>query len=343
LEKSDKQVLVIGGGVAGLSAALELARGDIGVQLVEKTETLGGHASGFSCKATDRCVQCGACMVQERLRQVQAHKNVRVYTQARVQAVSKSARFDVTLNINGEVNRLETDAIIVATGFLPFSPENKPYGYKRFADVITNLDLEAMLQGQNQALRPSDGKRPETVAFIQCVGSRDAQLKHLWCSRVCCASALRMARLIKARQPKTEITFFYIDVQSFGKDFQRYYQETGRELDLVRAIPADILPGDQNRLNVSWYDAAQGQSRQAPFDLVVLSIGMTPAATHKDLAKVIGFSLAETGFLAPLGTDGFPAGVFAAGSATGPMTIAESITHAGQAARMAVNFLQKSV
>ncbi|MBW2365724.1 MAG: hypothetical protein JRF25_11850, partial [Deltaproteobacteria bacterium] len=92
------------------------------------------------------------------------------------------------------------NAVILATGFKPFNPVDKPYGYGKFKNVITNLDMERMLRRDGRAIKPSNGVEADRIAFIQCVGSRDAKLNHLWCSKVCCGSALRMAGLVKARQ-----------------------------------------------------------------------------------------------------------------------------------------------
>ena len=105
----------------------------------------------------------------------------------------------IHLDKTGSSEERQTDALVFATGFKPFDPRDKPYGYGIFKNVVTNLDLEKMLRKTGRLERPSDGAAPARMAFIQCVGSRDAKLGHLWCSKVCCGSALRMARLLKAQ------------------------------------------------------------------------------------------------------------------------------------------------
>ena len=240
-----KEVLIIGGGVAGLSAALGLSQVGIRSVLVEKQVCLGGYAAQYACKATSACVKCGACMVMEKISRTVEDPNIDVLTGSRIDQISRTEGFETVITQETSDGRTrhqtrETGAVILACGFKPFDPENKPYGYKRFANVVTNLDLERMLREKSVPLRPSDGAAPARMAFVQCVGSRDAQLGHLWCSKICCASALRMARLIKMRRPATEITFFYIDVQTFGQEFQRFYDDVREEVHMIRAIPGDV-------------------------------------------------------------------------------------------------------
>jgi heterodisulfide reductase subunit A len=234
-------------------------------------------------------------------------------------------------------------AVVMATGYSAFSPENKPYGYGRFADVVTSLQLENMLRTDHQVKRPSDGHPPDRLAFIQCVGSRDATLNHLWCSKVCCASALRMARVIQARRAETEVTFFYIDVQTFGREFESVYAGLRKTVRMKRAIPADIVETADGGLEVTYYDNDSGQSAEEVFDMVVLSVGMTPRANVSEVAAPLGVELADSGFA--LASDQSPAnrnGVFSTGSACGPMSIADAIADGGRAAWQAADYLSRA-
>jgi len=398
-----KKVLVIGGGVAGLTAASEMADLDIDVEIVEQSDFPGGHAIQYTCKATDECVKCGACMVEEKLDRVVQNPKIKLMAGTRVQELSNSGGFSVTLqkkpvfidpercsncglcfekcpekgaitqgfsknhtpfyalssakclylqdqscNVCREacpegaidLDAAETtastraDAVILATGFTPFSPVSKPYGYGKFKNVITNLEMERLLRRDGRALRPSSGTEAGRIAFIQCVGSRDAKLNHLWCSKVCCGSALRMAGLVKARQPETRITFFYMDVQTFGRDFDKFYGKIREDVRLIRAIPGDIYPVAEDELRVTFLDTASSESVQAEFDLVVLSVGMTPCDGLAQTAEKLKLPLADTGFAKQIGPGGLTPekGIFTAGAVTGPMSIPESIASAGQTA-----------
>jgi heterodisulfide reductase subunit A len=407
----DKKVLIVGGGVAGLSASVELADLDIQVELIEKSNFLGGYAIGYACKAIhNTCVKCGACMVEEKLQRVVYHPNINISVGSQIQGISKNGRFSASVRrqplyidpkkctncglcsnrcpVNGAVIKsfsknnhpfyaintakclyfkdrscsiccnecpeaaidfdnspseysIEADAVLIAAGFQPFNPKNKPYGYGRFKNVVTALELESMLKRAGGVKKPSDDKLPQNVAFIQCVGSRDVKLNHLWCSKVCCGSALRMARLIKERQPETEVTFFYIDVQTFGKDFEQFYREAREDIQMIRAIPADIYETENQALKVNFVNHPLHETREEIFDLVVLSVGITPGADNGVLSVMFKIDPDEFGFLnggnkiVPVSKNG----VFTAGAVRGPMSISESIAAAGSAVWGIIQYL----
>lgn len=404
---SEKKVLVIGGGIAGLAAADQLSKLDVGVFLVERSNFLGGHGIRFACKATDKCVKCGACMVEEKLKNVIENDGIDILTHSHVLKINKNGRYSIEIEttpefidpatctncgecaakcpVEGAVIRgssvshtplyainpekclyikdqscrecekacpesaiqldtsspvsqqLEADAVILATGFKAFDPVDKPYGYRRFPNVITNLELEEMLRNKGIPQKPSDGASPEKIAFIQCVGSRDAKLNHLWCSKICCGSALRMANLIKSRKPETEITFFYIDVQTFGKDFEAFYENIKSRIQMIRTIPGDIYPAEEGRLNVNYFDNEARENREALFDMVVLSVGITPQTDQRSMTDALNILVDNNGFLNQATAD---SGIFIAGATTGPMSIPESIVSAGQATEETIKFLK---
>ncbi len=400
---ADKNVLIIGGGVAGLSAAVELANLGIPVELVEKSDFLGGHAIGYACKAINNtCVKCSACMVEEKLQSAVSHSNIKILTGSQVQSISKNDRFSASIRqeplyidfqkctncglcldrcpidrailqgfsknnhpfyaVNKErclyfkdqsctickdecpetaidlekkasEHTIEADAVLIATGFQPFNPKDKPYGYGRFKNVVTGLELERMLKQSGRVKKQSENKLFQKIAFIQCVGSRDVKLNHLWCSKVCCGSALRMARLIKERQPETEITFFYMDVQTFGKDFEQFYKEVQENIRMIRAIPGDFYEMDDQRLKVNFVDNPTHETTEEIFDLVVLSVGITPIENIGTLSRMFKIEPDEFGFLK---TDDkeisvSKTGVFTAGTVQGPMSISETIAGAQSA------------
>jgi len=236
----------------------------------------------------------------------------------------------IHLSSQAQSGGLQTDAIVVTTGFAPYNPSRKPYGYDRFPNVLTSLDAERLLREQPMIKRPSDGRTARRVAFIQCVGSRDVQLGHPWCSKICCGSSLRMARLIQSRQKEAQITFFYIDVQTFGKDFQRFFRNARENITMIRAIPGDILRTDTDELEVVYFDPDAKASKEAWFDVVVLSVGLIPSAGNDHMARILDWTTDESGFMPLHGSERYPAppGIYTAGAATGPMTIAESVSSA---------------
>ena len=222
------------------------------------------------------------------------------------------------------------DAVVLATGFMPYNPTGKPYGYGLYPNVITSLDAERRLRENGLLTRPSDGRAVKRLAFIQCVGSRDARLGHTWCSKICCGSSLRMARLIQSRQTNVEIDFFYIDTQTFGKDFDLFYRQAREGITMVRAIPGEVRAAGSDELTVIHFDPQSGESRESLFDIVVLSVGLLPSPDNQRLARLFGLAMEENGHLPASAAKGpdHPAGIFTAGATSGPMTIAQSVASA---------------
>lgn len=221
---------------------------------------------------------------------------------------------------------IQADAIVLATGFSPYHPGDKPYGYGKFDNVISSLDAERLLRDNTLMKRPSDGRPADRIAFIQCVGSRDARLGHPWCSKICCGSSMRMARLIQSRQKEAQVAFFYIDVQTFGKDFECFYQDARQHIQMIRGIPGDINRTAADQLEIIYFDPLTKVSTEALFDLVVLSVGLIPSADNQRMAQMLDLTLNDNGFMPPgdNGQQSVPEGLFTAGTALGPMTIAES-------------------
>ncbi len=351
----DHRVLVIGAGIGGLTAASALALFGVQVDLVERRTALGGHAARFACKATDRCVKCGACLVTEAIAAATSDPRIRIHAESRVGEFRRtSQRFEFTIERSGEAMpgggrapgagrdaappaAASADAVVLAAGFDAFDPKDKAYGHGVFPNVITLLEMEQELRQPGGLKRPSDGSAPQRIAFIQCVGSRDAKLGHLWCSQFCCGAALRAARRIKSLRPQTEITVFYIDIQSFGRDFETFYRQSQQDLRLIRAIPSEAFAVDGGGVRLIYTEGALHPATEAVFDLVVLSTGMVPPAGLDELAARLGLILADTGYASRDPANG----IFAAGAVRGPMSIADSMADARDAAARVLAFLDR--
>ncbi len=388
-----KKVMVIGGGIAGLTAAWELAGLGAQIALVEKADFLGGHAIQHACKATDECRQCGACAVESMLKNVVNEPAITVYLATEVAGINKNDNFKISLKktdvakdlaacesgysadptgctavkghslnnakfyqadgslnpeTTGNADTLEVDAVVVATGFIPFDPRIKStYRYEDLQNVISGLDLESGKRANGAVLRPSDGQPPQKVAFIQCVGSRDERLGNLWCSQVCCPYALRTAQSMKHKNPELDVTVFYMDIQNTGNDFPVFYQQCKNEMKFVRNIPVDMYQTDDDRIRTRFM-AAEGSSEavEDDFDLVVLSVGIMPGADNAALSDLVDVPLNDDGFFACADKMNRAvtgqAGIFVAGTASGPKTIAESIVHAGQSAGEVIKYLGRA-
>lgn len=330
-----KKVMVIGGGIAGLTAAWELSKCDVAVDLVEKSDHLGGHAIQYCCKATEECRQCGACSVEKMLKNVVEAPNITVHCGVEVGRVVRNGGFEVGLQASSaaapaaapgcdqryESNPLAcaaahkfsknnaaldcgraladltVDAIILASGFAPFDATRKPtYNHGKLPNVVTGLELERGVRASGRVLRPSDGQAPAKVAFIQCVGSRDERLGNLWCSHVCCPYALRVSELMKHHNPEIDITVFYMDIQNTGNNFPAFYEKCKQDLQFVRNIPVDVYPMEDDRLRMRYTTESDGTPVDAEFDMVVLSIGIMPGLDNQQIATLLGIGLDADGF-----------------------------------------------
>jgi heterodisulfide reductase subunit A len=342
MKSSNSQVLVLGGGMAGITAALALSRLNIAVTLIEKSAGLGGQVRHFCCKATDVCQQCGVCLLNDSLLALGKADHIEVHLQTEVTDLTMDAKeFLYTFSRPGGGGQGRAEALLLATGFTPFRAEDKPqYRYGLLPNVITGLDLEKQLRENGAVLRPSDQTVPASMAFIQCVGSRDLQLNHPFCSQVCCAYALRMAALIKHKRPQTEITFFYMDLQTFGKDFPLFLERAKKQIRFIRAIPGEIQKGERDQVLLNFQDDGGTSSRKEAFDLAVLSIGIMPGTGLEFFVEKLGITLNEDGFLGP-GNDALSAkGIFLAGTVVGPKDIARSITQAYKTAEEIAAYLK---
>lgn len=241
---------------------------------------------------------------------------------------------------------LEVGAVVLAPGFDLYDARQRPeLGFGRYPNVVSSLQLERLLSAsgpnQGQVLRPSDGKPPASIAFLQCVGSRE--VAHDYCSSICCMSATKEAMIAKEHQPELECSIFYIDVRAFGKGFEAYWQRAKEAgVQYVRCRPYGVaeVPGTRN-LSVSYHDDG-GALRTRDFELVVLSCGMVPPRSAASLAGAIGLELdrhgfARTGGLGPVETS--RPGVYACGTFTGPKDIPETVVEASAAACKAMELL----
>jgi heterodisulfide reductase subunit A len=208
--------------------------------------------------------------------------------------------------------------------------------------VITGLELEEMLRVGAELQRPGDGGPVRHMAFIQCVGSRD-QL-HPYCSQVCCAYTLRLARLLKHRLPDAEVTTFYMDLQNIGRNSPQFQAEARRDVKMVRALPGDLREAPDGSVKLRYLEEDSGLPRESAFDLVVLSVGISPGEDNAALAALLQLELSPEGFFkaADLRHRSLTQqpGLFLVGTAEGPRDIAGCITQAVGAARQVNEYLQ---
>ncbi len=243
-----------------------------------------------------------------------------------------------------EKKELSVGAIVVATGFDVFNArEMGCLGYGRYPNVLTGLDLEKIFNREGCLKLRSNGKEPRNVAFIQCIGSRDET--HGYCSQVCCKYAMRFARLIKYHNPNAEVTIFYIDLQTAGKGFAQFYEDCQETIRFVRGVPVEISETSSGELEVRFENISEGKVARETFDLVALSVGLSPRDDSWNLARTLGINLGESGFFdtkEPLNSNETNVeGIFLAGTCQGPRDIPESFAHGMAAAQRATEVLQR--
>ena len=253
-----------------------------------------------------------------------------------------------------EFVEIEVGSIIVTTGFKVFDPTPLyQYGYGRLDNVITSLEFERMINSAGPTegeLMLKDGSTPERVAIIHCVGSRDIKY-HEYCSRVCCMYSMKFAHLIK-EHTEAEVYEFYIDIRSFGKGFEEFYNRVLNEgTTFIRGRPAEITdvaetPEEEGKLIIQFEDTLLGRQRRLAVDMAILSCALEPQSDVEAVARLFNISRSADGFflerhpkLDPVAT--MTDGIFIAGCAQGPKDIPDTVAQASAAAAEAMAMISR--
>jgi len=353
LEERDTEVtpsaLILGGGIAGLQAALEIADAGYEAHVIEKEAALGGHIAHLT--NTFPTVESVPSLLTEVLERVQTHPRIEVLTHSRVVDVDGFiGNFQVQVEtLPGDADtptatELTVGAIVVATGFDNFDATLKPeFGYGTYDRVITGPELEKLLARADgpdtSSLLGSD--EIEDVVFIQCVGSRDRNGGNPYCSRVCCMYTAKQAYLLRQMLPDSRITVFYMDVRAFGKGFEQFYDQVrGQRVLYRRGNPSEIYRR-QSKLVVRAEDTLLGKPIEVEADLVVLATGLVPRQDANDTSTLLKLSRSEDGFFMELHPKLRPVettsdGVFLAGCCQSPKDVTDTIAQAKAAASSAL-------
>ena len=244
---------------------------------------------------------------------------------------------------------LEVKSVIIATGFKIFPAHLKrEYGYGEFKNVLHALEMERILaptRPYHWILRPSDGKIPDRIAYVLCVGSRDKSIGNPACSRVCCMYSIKQAILLSAALPIADITIYYMDIRAYGKGFEEFYN-TAIDMGIMfvkgRVSRIDELENGDLKLRVE--NMEDGSVIDAEHDLVILATGLISDPSIKDVFKNVDLQLDPYGFVNPVSENTNPVltnvkGVFVAGCAAGPKDIPDSIVEADAAAAQCMDYL----
>ncbi|HDM89841.1 MAG TPA: CoB--CoM heterodisulfide reductase iron-sulfur subunit A family protein [candidate division WOR-3 bacterium] len=416
-------VLVVGGGVAGMQASLDLVDNGFKVYLLDRSSAIGGVMSQLD--KTFPTNDCAMCILAPKLVECGRNLNIELLTLSEIESISgEPGNFEVkikrhpryidpekctgcgecarhcpvraineynegldlregiyvrypqavprsylidrdtcvgcglcenlclanAINYNDK-ERIETihvGAIILTPGFSAFdASRKKEYGWGKYANVVTSMQYERILSASGpfagHVMRPSDGKIPKKIAWIQCVGSRDVRIGNEYCSAVCCMYATKQAVMTKEHEADIEPTIFYMDMRCYGKGFERYYVNAQKNsgVRFIRSRVASVEEDPETKDIIIKYET-DGQLKEERFDLVVLSVGLEAPSKSEELADVLDFDLNQYSFAkthdsSPLATT--REGVFVAGAFQGPKDIPESVMQGSAAVAEAAALL----
>ena len=416
--------IVIGGGIAGLQSALDLADQGYRVAVVEKDASIGGKMIRLS--KVFPTLDCASCITTPKMASAAHHENITLFTYCSVDGILRlgeqiharitqnpryvdpdkcigcrkceyacpvhlpdmeqggfSAKKAISIPFSNAIPQVAvldaencmlcgqcetvcpTDAVdylmepetftltartaVLSTGF-ELSPvrDKDQYGNGEIPNVIDSLQMERLLAPHgpyNRVLRPSDGMEPDSIAYVQCAGSRDKSMGVSYCSRVCCMYAIKQAMLLSGALPLADITIYYMDIRAFGKGYEQFYQNAkAMGIEFVKAKVARIDEGDGGSVTVRYENQGGGGTNKADHDLVVLSMGVLPGWQPEPYCPVSTdsdrFISSIRPGISPVLTD--MEGVFAAGSAAGPKDIVDTISESGSAAVEAAKYMQAS-
>ncbi|MCG6911800.1 MAG: FAD-dependent oxidoreductase [Deltaproteobacteria bacterium] len=417
---SHKKILVVGGGIGGIRAAMDLAESDRNVVLVDKAVSIGGLMTQLD--RTFPTNNCDLCTISPRLSEGGRQDRIELMTMTEVKGIS-GEKGDFTVHLNQSPRYIDLDkctacgdchtafpecvkfhpgldhraptcmrypqatpqayaidmekcqdvkalenvckagaivpddsqkelelnvgAVILCPGAAVFDPSGLDnFGYSKNPDVVTSLEYERILSAsgptQGELVRPSDGKKPEKIAWIQCVGSRGIQKGAAsYCSSACCMFALKEAIVTKERfQDTIETTIFYMDIRTFGKEYEQYRNRAEDEfhVNLVRSRPHSILRNAEGGLDITYLVEDGTPSKTETFDMAVLSTGFRVADDVREMALALGIELnehnfAKTGAFSPVSTS--VPGIYACGLFESPKDIPETMIQASAAACLA--------
>ena len=348
---SNENIIVIGGGPTGLEAARGIA--DLGYKaiLIEKRDRLGGTPDEAQYAALTPDLSNAEEAMDKMRNAVIDNPNVELMLDTEVIGSEGGlGNFKLKAKSGGKDVEIEGGAVIIATGFQHFDPgrETQKYGYYEHDDVITLVDAEKMFKSGN-FVRPSNGEKPKSVAFIQCVGSRDRQIGNEYCSKVCCGISSKQSIEVRHHCPDAKIYIFYIDMRMYGYWENEIYwpAQEKHKVNYIKGMATEIIKkGDH--LIVKGEDTTLRRPMEVPMDMVILAVGMEPSLGTKKVADIFGVTKNKYGFIetvdGPMNTVSTNVeGVFAAGACTGPADLEDSISAAGSAVMKSIGAVRKAV
>ncbi|MBI3592981.1 MAG: CoB--CoM heterodisulfide reductase iron-sulfur subunit A family protein, partial [Nitrospirae bacterium] len=335
-----KTILVVGGGIAGMTAAQQAANAGYQVVLVEKESRLGGFVNKLYKKVPTAAGEYTEPLIvdtdiDKTIKEVEGNSNIKVYKSARVEKTDgQPGAFDVTISSNGNSEVVRIGSIILAAGWRPYDATKLEHlGYGKSRDVVTNIEFEELAR-KGKITRPSDGKEARKVAFIQCAGQRDPN--HLpYCSAMCCTTSLKQAKYVTQNSDATAM-ILYKDMRTPGR-LEYYYKAAQNDpgVMLTKGDVTGVTEAGNGNLYVEMENSLLGEKVKLEADLVVLATGVVPATVDDpilnlqyrqgpglpDLELYDGF--ADSNFIC-FQYETRRTGIYAAGCVRQPMNMAEA-------------------
>lgn len=351
-----KTILVIGGGIAGMTAALQAAKTGYQVVLVEKEDKLGGFVNKLYKKVPTSAGEYSEPLIvdtdiDKTVKEVESHPNIKVYKSSKVEKTDgQPGQYDVTISTNGNSEVVKIGTVILAAGWRPYDATKLEHlGYGVSKDVVTNIEFEDIARS-GKITRPSDGKEAKKVAFIQCAGQRDPN--HLpYCSAMCCTTSLKQARYVTQNSDAVAMVL-YKDIRTPG-NLELYYKAAQNDpgVMLTKGEVTGVSDAGNGNLYVEMENSLLGQKVKIEADLVVLATGVVPATVDDpilnlqyrqgpglpDLELYDGF--ADSNFIC-FQYETRRTGVYAAGCVKQPMNMAEAQEDATGAALKAIQSVE---
>ncbi len=336
-----KKVVVIGGGIAGMESSAYLAEMGYDVTLLEKEDSLGGHLRNW--EKLFPTMRLGSEVLEFLKLGVETKVNViRNANITKINPIEK--RFQVELDRGAS---FIADALLVTTGYDVFDATKKEeYGYGIYDNVVTSADLEQLFLKGGPIVNPM-GKVPQKIGIVHCVGSRDEKVGHVYCSKVCCVTAVKQAIEIKEKLPDATVYCFYMDLRMYGMHFEALYKEAQEKysVNFVRGRLSEACENQDHSILVKVEDTLAGKPMKLSVDMLVLMVGFVPSEGTKKIGGMMGLEFGVNHFFKTkdqhtLTNVSNIRGVFFAGSCTGPKTITNTITDARAAATTVASYLE---
>jgi heterodisulfide reductase subunit A len=338
--KTAREVVVIGGGTAGMEVSGQLSSSGIKVTLIEKNSSPGGNIAGWHALFPDRR---DAGEIISYLDGIIRNDLVTLLPGTSVTSVDRKGS-SIEVKTAGSVT-INADAVVLATGFDLFNCSRKEeYGFGIYDNVITSADLETMFG--KEGIATVSGKKPTRIGLVHCVGSRDEKVGNLFCSKLCCVTAVKQAIEIREKLPDCEVFCFYMDMRMGGAYYEELYREAQEKwgVNFIRGKVSEAGETINKRLTIKVEDTLAGRPLKMELDILVLMAGMEMSEGGKTISRNSGLKTGENRFFEPAdhhygsNLSNIP-GIFYAGTCTAPMNIPETISHARSAAAEVIKYL----